>query len=93
VTLLLAKIKVSTSLKRKGAVHKRRVTVDSAELPGMSAADRTASEADPEVEPGSELVEKRRVSTMKRFKEKLKTNSALNLMEKVRPGTDPEIVP
>ena len=89
--------KNNKSLKRTGAVHKRRVTVDSAELPKMTGAAAAAAtmpepledlEPEPEALPVGESVEKRsRVSTIKtKFREKLRTNSAINLIEKVDLG-------
>ena len=81
-------------VKRKGAVHRRRVTVDSAELPrrtpSFSTEDKQASNLSVEavgLEP-AEVVEKRsRVSSIKSmFLERRKTNLSFSptlLPEKV----------
>ena len=81
----------SKSLKRRGAVQKRRVTVDSAELPRMLLSKHeSAAQADPTesaVFTGAGAVEKKsKVSSIRsKFRDRMKTtSSALNVMDKAR---------
>ena len=87
-------VKVTKNLRRGGAVHKRRVTVDSAELPRRTPSFKTELVVPPLTADAAgaaggaemaepESVEKRsRVSTIKSiFKERRKTFLDLNLLQ------------